>query len=67
MKTILKKGYLMNSMCNINQFVISSPIVDISVAHLAQLFMVDVLLTFDMCLVVVVDNSSLFKVVFTTM
>ena len=57
----------MNSMCNITQFLISSPTVDISAAHLAQLFMVDVVLTFRIYSVVVVDDGSSFKGVFTDM
>ena len=36
------KGYLLNSMCDITTFVVSSPASDIIAAHLAQLFMADV-------------------------
>ena len=57
----------MNSMCNITQFLVSSPTVDISAAYLAQLFMVDVVLTSGMCSIVVVDDGSSFKGLFTTM
>ena len=62
-----EKGYLMKSMCNINQFIISSLTVDISAAHLAQIFMVDLVLTFGVCSAVVVDGGSSFKGVFTAM
>ena len=61
------KGYLMNSMCDITQFVVSSPTTDITAAHLAQLFMADVVLTFGMCSVVVIDDGSSFKGVFIQM
>ena len=58
------KGYLMNSMCDISQFVVSSATTDITAAHLAQLFIMDVILSFGMCSVVVVDNGSSFKQLF---
>lgn len=61
------KGYLMNSMCNISQFVVSSATMDITTANLAQLFMKDVVLSFGMCLVVVIDDDSSFKQVFKLM
>ena len=55
------EGYLMNSMCDISQFVISSPTTNITAAHLAKLFMVEFVLSFDMCSVMVIDNGSSFK------
>lgn len=61
------KVYLMNSMCNISQFVVSSPTTDITVAHLAQLFMKYVVLSFDMCSVVIIDDVTSFKQVFKLM
>ena len=61
------KGYLMNSMCDISQFVVSSATTDITAANLAQLFMKDVVLSFGMCSVVVVDDGSTFKHVFKLM
>ena len=61
------KGYLMNSMCDISQFIISSPTTDITAAHLAQLFMADVILSFGMCSVVVIDDGSSFETVFKLM
>ena len=61
------KGYLLNSMRDITQFVVSSVTSDISLTALAQLFMSDVVLTFSICSVVVIDNGSIFKGVFITM
>ena len=55
------KNYLMNSMCDITQFVVSSPTVSIEVASLTKLFVADVIMTFVMCSVVVVDDGSTFK------
>ena len=56
-------------MCDISPFLLSSPTVDITVAHLAQLFMSDVIMIFGMCLVmvVVIDDGSSFKGVFIGM
>ena len=61
------KGYLLNSMCDITQFVVSSATSDISSAALTQLCISDVVLTFGMCSVVVIDDGSIFKGVFITM
>ena len=61
------KGYLMNSMCDITQFLVSSPTNDITAANLAKLFMADVVLSFGMCSVVVIDDGSSFKSVFIAM
>lgn len=55
------KGYLMNAMCDITQFVVSSLTVDISVASLAQLFVANIILSFGMCSAVVIDDVSTFK------
>ena len=55
------KGYLMNAMCYITKFVVSIPNVDISDASLVQLFMANVVLSFCMCSIVVIDNGSTFK------
>ena len=61
------KLYLLNSMCDLTQFTISSVTNCILAETLAQLFMVDVLLTFGMCSVVVIDDGSPFKGIFVTM
>ena len=55
----------MNSMCDITQFIISSPKINITAVHLTQLFMFEVVLSFGMCLVVVVDDGCSFKGFFT--
>ena len=57
----------MNSMCDISQFVISSPMTNINAAHLANFFMADVVLSFGMCSVVVIDDGSSFKQFFKLM
>ena len=61
------KGYLLNSMCDITQFAIASPTFTITAAHLATLFMEQVVLTFGMCAVVVIDDGSPFKKEFKEM
>ena len=67
MKISLKKDFLTNYMCNIIQFIIPSPTVNISAAHLAQIFMADIVFSFRMCSVVLVDDGSSFKGVFTAL
>ena len=62
-----KKGYLINSMYDVTQFIASSSTTDINVAHLAHLFIADVILTFGICLVVVIGDGSSFKRVFKSM
>merc|ERR1712194_590939 len=62
-----EKGYLLNSMCDITQFVVSSPTSDISAAAVAQLFMKDVVLSFGICSVVVIDDGGTFKGLFVAM
>ena len=57
----------MNSVCDISQFVVSSATTDIAAAHLAQLFMKDVVLSFGMCSVVVINDGSSIKFVFRLM
>ena len=67
--SINEKGYLMNSMCDLTQFVISSVTFDTTALELSQLlFMSDVILTFGMCApVIIVDEGSNFKVAFQEM
>ncbi len=62
-----KQGYLLNAMCDLTQFVVSIPTTDISAAQLSQLFTEQVLLTFGMCAVIVVDDGSTFKSEFESM
>ena len=54
-------------MCDLTQFVVSSVTHDIDAVALAQLFMSDIVMTFDMCSVVVIDDGSTFKGVFMLM
>ena len=56
-----KQGYLMNGVCDLTQFVVSCPTSNITAVSLAELFMSDIVLTFLMCSVVVVDDGSTFK------
>ena len=62
-----EKGYLLNALCDLTQFVISIPTFTITSDHLAQLFMEHVFLTFGCCAVVVVDDGSTFKGTFQAM
>ena len=62
-----QKGYLLNSMCDLTQFVISTPTFNITAGHLAMIFMEQVVLSFGMCAVVVVDDGSSFKSTFEEM
>ena len=60
-------GYLLNSLCNLTQFVVSTPTFNITASALAKLFMEEVLLTFGMCAVVVLDDGRYFKDIFKEM
>ena len=62
-----EKGYIMNSMCDLTQFIISSVTYKIDSTTLALSFMSDIILSFGMCIVVVVDDGSPFKDAFTAM
>ena len=53
-------GYLMNSMCDLTQFVISTITFNITSRALAKLFILDVILSFGMCAVVVIDDGRTF-------
>ena len=54
-------GYLLKSLCNLTQFLVSTLTFDITAAALEKLFMEEVLLAFGMCAFVVVDYISNFK------
>ena len=60
-------GYLLNSLCELTQFVVSTPTFDITAATLEKLFMEEVLLTFGKCAVFVVDDGKNFKGIFKEM
>ncbi len=59
-----KSIYLFNCMCDLTQFVISSVIKNPNSVELARIFMDEVLLTFGMCSVIVVDADSKFRSAF---
>ena len=61
------KLYLMNCMCDLTQFFISSVTASIDAGTLAEIFMADVVLSFGMYFVVVIDYGSTFKSVFISM
>ena len=61
------KIYLLNCMCDLTQFVVPSLNTDIDTSTLAQIFMSDVVLSFGMCSVVVIDDGTTFKSVFISM
>ena len=54
----------MNSMCDITQFLISSPICDNISVHSPQLLISDDVLTFGICSIVVADDGISFKGLF---
>ena len=56
-----RKGYLLNAMCNLTQFVILILVSDITSANLAQIYMGQVVLSFGVSAVIVVDDGSTFK------
>lgn len=58
---------LLNAMCDLTQFVVSSIVENPTAAELARVFMDQVLLSFGMCAVVVVDADSKFKSAFEDM
>ena len=53
-------GYLINAMCDLNQFVVSTVTYDVRSHVLAKIFMEEVILSFCMVPVVVVDADSRF-------
>ena len=61
------KLYLMNCMCNLTQFVISSVTTSIDDGTLAQIFMADVVLSFGVCSIVVIKDGSTLKSFFISM
>lgn len=62
-----KTIYLLNCMCDLTQFLVSSVVINPDAALLAKTFMEDMILTFGICAVVVVDSDSKFKSVFKDM
>ena len=68
-KTETKLGFkhLLNSMCDMSQFVVSVPVKQTSASYLARVFMENVLLKFGICAVIVVDDGSTFRGLFEEM
>ena len=54
-------------MCDLTQFVVSIPVSNITAANLAQVYMEQVVLTFGISAVIVVDDGSTFKGTFRAM
>ena len=61
---VVGKFALMNLMCDMTQFVIVVPVPNEIATTLAEYFMQHVLLKFDICHHIILDNGSLFKGVF---
>jgi hypothetical protein len=59
--------HVMNTMCDMTQFVITTPIPDTAAHVLAPIFMQEVLLKVGVCVMVVVDDGSTFKGLFVEM
>ena len=57
--------YLLNTMCDLTQFVVVVPVPGTPSALIAKNFMKDVLLKFGRCLLVVIDDGTPFKATFT--
>ena len=51
----------MNVICDLTQFVVSTPTYNITAENLAKLFMEEVFLNFRMCAVIVIDDGGTFK------
>ena len=62
-----EKGYLMNALCDLTQFVVSVPTFNVTADYLGQLFMEHIFLSFGCCAVIVVDDGSNFKGSFEAM
>jgi hypothetical protein len=61
------KEYQLNSMCDMTQFVISTPAIGIAAHELSTVFMQEVLLKVGFCVMVAVDDGNNFKVLFKEM
>jgi hypothetical protein len=59
--------HVMNTMCDMTQFVITTPVPDTAAHVLAPIFMQEVLLKVGFCVMVVVDDGSTFKGIFVEM
>ena len=61
------RNHLLNSMCDMTQFVVSIATEFVTASHLARLFMEGVLLKFGLCALIVVDADIKFKGTFAAM
>ena len=59
--------YIFNCMCDMSQFVVALAVQHVNASELARAFMSNVLLKFDLCLVIVMDDASLFNGIFVFM
>ena len=55
------KGHLINVMCYLTQFVVSTPTYNIAADNFAKLFMEEMFVNFGTCAVIVIDDGSTFK------
>jgi hypothetical protein len=60
-------NYCLNSMCDLSQFVVSSVTKDITARGLADLYMAEVILKYGISAVIVIDDGSPFKGMFSDM
>ena len=51
----------MNAICNLTQFVVSTPTYNITADNLTKLFLEEVILDFVTCAFIVIDDGSAFK------
>ena len=59
--------HIINDMCDLTQFVVSTNTPETHSEHLTELFMENVVLSFGMVVIIVIDANSRFKVVFKDM
>ena len=57
---------LLNSMCDLTQFVVMAPVVKLEASYIARVFMENVLLKFGLCALVVIDEGKEFCGLFRT-
>ena len=56
-----RKRHQINIMCNLTQFVVSTPTYNITADNLTKLFLEEVILDFVTCAFIVIDDGSAFK------
>ena len=60
-------GHILNCMCDLTQFIVSCILIDTRSEALSKMFMEQVILIFDMVVVVVVDANCRFRTTFAAM